>query len=202
MDAAIAKAALSVPRRGLDRAARGRGGGAIADGEGLDAVTLARVAAEARRAAAVALQPRRGRDGPAAGIALLGVARARRRDARRRGRPRGRRRARRRRRRLSRLRARAPRPLRGGDARTVGVRRGAHGAPRRRRSRRWRRCCARGRCHRTRSIHAVRAVRAALHGFVALEAAGGFGLPVDREASFDRLVAALAAGLRPAPARA
>ena len=51
-------------------------------------------------------------------------------------------------------------------------------------------------------IHAVRAVRAALHGFVALEALGGFGLPVDREASFDRLVAALAAGLRAAPARA
>jgi AcrR family transcriptional regulator len=44
-------------------------------------------------------------------------------------------------------------------------------------------------------IHAVRAVRSGLHGFVALEALGGFGLPVDREASFDRLVAALAAGL-------
>jgi AcrR family transcriptional regulator len=45
------------------------------------------------------------------------------------------------------------------------------------------------------AIHAVRAVRAALHGFVALEAAGGFGLPVDREASFERLVDALATGL-------
>jgi AcrR family transcriptional regulator len=44
-------------------------------------------------------------------------------------------------------------------------------------------------------VHAVRAVRSGLHGFVALEADGGFGLPVDREASFDRLVAALAAGL-------
>jgi hypothetical protein len=51
-------------------------------------------------------------------------------------------------------------------------------------------------------VHAVRAVRSALHGFVSLEAVGGFGLPVDREASFDRLVDALAAGLRTAPARA
>jgi hypothetical protein len=44
-------------------------------------------------------------------------------------------------------------------------------------------------------VHAVRAVRSGLHGFVALEAGGAFGLPVDREASFDRLVAALAAGV-------
>ena len=39
------------------------------------------------------------------------------------------------------------------------------------------------------------AVRSALHGFVALEAAGGFELPVDLETSFDRLVATVAAGL-------
>jgi AcrR family transcriptional regulator len=45
------------------------------------------------------------------------------------------------------------------------------------------------------AVHAVRTVRSALHGFVALEAAGGFGLPVDLEASFARLVATLAAGL-------
>ena len=45
------------------------------------------------------------------------------------------------------------------------------------------------------AVHAVRTVRSALHGFVALEAAGGFGLPVDLEASFERLVATLAAGL-------
>ena len=45
------------------------------------------------------------------------------------------------------------------------------------------------------AVHAVRTVRSALHGFVALEAAGGFGLPVDLEASFDRLVATIAAGL-------
>ncbi len=45
------------------------------------------------------------------------------------------------------------------------------------------------------AIHAVRIVRAALHGFVALEAGGGFGVPVDVDTSFDRLVATLAAGL-------
>jgi AcrR family transcriptional regulator len=40
-------------------------------------------------------------------------------------------------------------------------------------------------------IHAIRAVRAALHGFVSLEAGGGFGLPLDIDVSFDRLVAGL-----------
>jgi len=40
-------------------------------------------------------------------------------------------------------------------------------------------------------IDASRAVRAGLHGFVALEAAGGFGLPRDVDRSFDHLVAAL-----------
>jgi AcrR family transcriptional regulator len=45
------------------------------------------------------------------------------------------------------------------------------------------------------AVHAVRAVRSALHGFVALEAEGGFGLPLDRAGSFDRLVALLDAGL-------
>jgi AcrR family transcriptional regulator len=44
-------------------------------------------------------------------------------------------------------------------------------------------------------VHAIRTVRSALHGFVALEAAGGFGLPVDLETSFDRLVATVAQGL-------
>jgi AcrR family transcriptional regulator len=46
------------------------------------------------------------------------------------------------------------------------------------------------------AVHAARALRSAVHGFVSLEAAGGFGLPADREESFDRLVGALAAGLR------
>jgi AcrR family transcriptional regulator len=50
------------------------------------------------------------------------------------------------------------------------------------------------------AIHAARAVRSALHGFVALEAGGGFGIPVDLDESFDRMVAALARGLRERPA--
>ncbi|UGS34069.1 TetR/AcrR family transcriptional regulator [Capillimicrobium parvum] len=48
------------------------------------------------------------------------------------------------------------------------------------------------------AVHAVRALRSALHGFVSLEAGGGFGLDVDVDESFRRLVDALAAGL---PAR-
>jgi AcrR family transcriptional regulator len=38
------------------------------------------------------------------------------------------------------------------------------------------------------AIDATRALRAALHGFVALEAAGGFGLPQDVPRSFERMV--------------
>ena len=45
------------------------------------------------------------------------------------------------------------------------------------------------------AIHAVRAFRSAVHGFVAIEAADGFGLAVDVDASFERLVATLAGGL-------
>jgi AcrR family transcriptional regulator len=45
------------------------------------------------------------------------------------------------------------------------------------------------------AIHAARTFRSAVHGFVALEAAGGFGIPLDLDESFDRLVATLAAGL-------
>ena len=41
------------------------------------------------------------------------------------------------------------------------------------------------------AVDATRALRAALHGFVALEAAGGFGLPQDVERSFARLVDAM-----------
>ncbi|MEV4419832.1 TetR-like C-terminal domain-containing protein [Patulibacter sp. NPDC049589] len=44
-------------------------------------------------------------------------------------------------------------------------------------------------------VHLVRAVRSALHGFVALESGGGFGLPAPREASFARLVGIQLAGL-------
>ena len=49
------------------------------------------------------------------------------------------------------------------------------------------------------AIHAARAVRSALHGFVALEAGGGFGIPVDLDESYERMVRALARGLRDAP---
>jgi AcrR family transcriptional regulator len=42
------------------------------------------------------------------------------------------------------------------------------------------------------AIDAIRALRAGLHGFVTLEAGGGFGLPVDIDRSFDRLVTGLA----------
>jgi len=42
------------------------------------------------------------------------------------------------------------------------------------------------------AVDAIRALRAALHGFVTLEAGGGFGLPVNVDRSFDRLVTGLA----------
>lgn len=45
------------------------------------------------------------------------------------------------------------------------------------------------------AIDATRALRAALHGFVSLEAGGGFGLPRDVERSFARLVEVLDRGL-------
>jgi AcrR family transcriptional regulator len=45
-------------------------------------------------------------------------------------------------------------------------------------------------------IDATRALRAALHGFVALETAEGFGLPQDIDTSFVRMVETLERGLR------
>lgn len=44
-------------------------------------------------------------------------------------------------------------------------------------------------------VHHTRAIRAALHGFVLLEAGGGFGIDLDVDESFERLVAMLIAGL-------
>ena len=41
------------------------------------------------------------------------------------------------------------------------------------------------------ALHATRALRAIVHGFVSLEAAGAFGLPLDLDESFERLVARL-----------
>jgi AcrR family transcriptional regulator len=51
------------------------------------------------------------------------------------------------------------------------------------------------------AVHAARTFRSAVHGFVALEAADGFGIPLDVDESFDRLVATLAAGLGGATGR-
>jgi hypothetical protein len=45
------------------------------------------------------------------------------------------------------------------------------------------------------AIDAIRAFRSALHGFVSLEANGGFGMPFSVDRSFDRLVHALAAAM-------
>ena len=45
------------------------------------------------------------------------------------------------------------------------------------------------------TVHATRAVRSALHGFVLLETGGGFGLPQDVDTSFTHLVDLLDAGL-------
>ena len=45
------------------------------------------------------------------------------------------------------------------------------------------------------AIHATRALRAALHGFVSIEAAGGFGMPIDINDSFARLVASITRGV-------
>jgi AcrR family transcriptional regulator len=52
------------------------------------------------------------------------------------------------------------------------------------------------------AVDAARTVRSALHGFVVLEASGGFGLPRDVDRSFDRLVTALDAALADWPSSA
>lgn len=44
-------------------------------------------------------------------------------------------------------------------------------------------------------LHHVRVLRAALHGFVAIEAEGGFGLPLDRDESFELMLTTVIAGL-------
>ena len=45
------------------------------------------------------------------------------------------------------------------------------------------------------AIHAVRGLRSLVHGFATLEAAGGFGLPLDCDESFRRLVRIFIRGL-------
>jgi AcrR family transcriptional regulator len=46
-------------------------------------------------------------------------------------------------------------------------------------------------------LHAVRGLRSMVHGFASLEIAGGFGLPLDCDESFNRLLALLIRGLQP-----
>jgi AcrR family transcriptional regulator len=49
--------------------------------------------------------------------------------------------------------------------------------------------------HGTDAIDATRAIRSTLHGFISLESASGFGLPLDINRSFDRLVDGLIVAL-------
>ncbi|MDP9027684.1 MAG: WHG domain-containing protein, partial [Actinomycetota bacterium] len=46
-----------------------------------------------------------------------------------------------------------------------------------------------------RTVDAVRATRAALHGFIELEAHGGFGMPDDVDRSFEAMLDVLVAGV-------
>ncbi|MET7706476.1 WHG domain-containing protein [Micromonospora sp. NPDC005413] len=50
------------------------------------------------------------------------------------------------------------------------------------------------------AVDATRALRSALHGFVSLEAAGGFGLPREVDRSYHQLVASMDISLRSWPA--
>jgi hypothetical protein len=45
------------------------------------------------------------------------------------------------------------------------------------------------------TIHAIRALRSAMHGFVDLERVGGFAIDLPLDESYERMVAGLAAGL-------
>ena len=51
------------------------------------------------------------------------------------------------------------------------------------------------------ALHATRCLRSALHGFVALETGGGFGLALNLDETFDRLLDMLDSGFRSAPQR-
>jgi AcrR family transcriptional regulator len=46
------------------------------------------------------------------------------------------------------------------------------------------------------AVHALRAFRSTVHGFATLEVAGGFGLPLECDESFRRLIEALVAGFQ------
>jgi AcrR family transcriptional regulator len=53
----------------------------------------------------------------------------------------------------------------------------------------------------TPAIHALRALRSAMHGFASLEAAGGFGMPVDIEQSYRFLLESVVGAIHRRPAR-
>ena len=46
------------------------------------------------------------------------------------------------------------------------------------------------------AVHAVRALRSLVHGFATLEVSGGFGMPLDLDESFSRLIDLFIAGLQ------
>jgi AcrR family transcriptional regulator len=46
------------------------------------------------------------------------------------------------------------------------------------------------------AIHAMRGLRSVVHGFATLEASNGFGIPLDVDTSFERLIEIYIAGLR------
>jgi AcrR family transcriptional regulator len=48
------------------------------------------------------------------------------------------------------------------------------------------------------ALHAVRGLRSLVHGFAVIESAGGFGLPLDLDVSFDYLLRLFTLGLRSA----
>jgi AcrR family transcriptional regulator len=51
------------------------------------------------------------------------------------------------------------------------------------------------------AIHAIRALRSAMHGFVELERIGGFGIDLSTDESYGRLIRSLVAGLGAMPGR-
>ncbi|MBO9542546.1 WHG domain-containing protein [bacterium] len=46
------------------------------------------------------------------------------------------------------------------------------------------------------TLHAIRGLRSLVHGFASLESSGGFGMPLDIDESFRRLMTSFLAGLR------
>ena len=48
------------------------------------------------------------------------------------------------------------------------------------------------------TLHAIRALRSAMHGFIDLETSGGFGMPLDRQDSFRKLIQLVVVGLNTA----